>query len=268
MRREPNLKFDEHDVMKPTQQAKTEGANNVIVQAIGDGIQITIGRPHLMLIPPRSRAREIRSEIDLLNAYCRSIALVGREADMQSLWDWLHSARPVAVRTLKGRAGAGKTRIAIELIERLNAEKAGQWFAGFVGGREMRRFVREQSLADWGWARPTLVVVDYAASLVEPLREWLRDLAQNPARDGGIPLRLLLLEREAAADEGWLQVLCSGGQSEANVPDLFDPLEPKQLDPLGTLEPRRAVLGAMLVAAAKLANCPPKTSGTRPERPD
>jgi hypothetical protein len=109
----PNLHLDEHDAMIPTQQAKTEGAHNVIVQGIGDGINITIGSPHLTLIPPRSRTREIRTEIDLLNAYCRSIALVGREADMQSLWEWLHSTRPVAVRTLKGRAsGSGKTRTA------------------------------------------------------------------------------------------------------------------------------------------------------------
>jgi tetratricopeptide (TPR) repeat protein len=244
---------------KSSQSAAVYGALNIVVQIEGDGNSITVGRPHLTLIPPRNRAREIRTEIDLLNAYCRSIALVGRDADMQSLWEWLHSNRPVAVRTLKGRAGAGKTRIAIELIERLNTEKAGQWWAGFVGGREMRRFAAQQNLSDWGWARPTLVVVDYAASLIEPLREWLRDLAQNPARNGGRPLRLLLLEREAAAGEGWLQVLCSGGQSELNVPDLFDPLEPKRLDQLDKLEKRRAVLSKMLIESAKLVKCsPPK----------
>src|SRR5581483_9013630 len=244
--------------MKPNQQAKAEGTNSIIVQALGDGINISVGSPRLTLIPPRNRAHAIRTEFDLLNAYCRSTALIGREADMQSLWDWLHSPRrPVAVRTLKGRAGAGKTRIAIELIERLNSEKSGQWWAGFVSGREMRRFAAQQSLSDWGWARPTLVVVDYAASLIEPLREWLRDLAQNPARNGDVPLRLLLLEREAAAGEGWLQVLCSGGQAEANLPDLFDPPEPKSLDPLDTLDKRRAVLGQMLIESAELAGCSP-----------
>jgi hypothetical protein len=257
MQRIPSLQFEELDAMNPMQQVKAEGVNNVIVQAIGDGINIIVGRPHLTLVPPANRAHKIRTEIDLLNAYCRSIALIGRDTDMQSLWVWLHSPRPVAVRTLKGRAGAGKTRMAIELIERLNTERAGQWWAGFVGGREMRRFAAQQNLSDWGWARPTLVVVDYAASLIEPLRDWLRDLAQNSARSGGKSLRLLLLEREAAAGEGWLQVLCTGGQSEANVPDMFDPLEPKHLDPLDTLEKRRAVLGEMLIEAAKLAKCPP-----------
>jgi len=113
MQRIPSLQFEELDAMNPMQQVKAEGVNNVIVQAIGDGINIIVGRPHLTLVPPANRAHKIRTEIDLLNAYCRSIALVGREADMQSLWEWLHSTRPVAVRTLKGRAsGSGKTRTA------------------------------------------------------------------------------------------------------------------------------------------------------------
>jgi tetratricopeptide (TPR) repeat protein len=241
-----------------SQSAAIHGSHIINVQIQGDGNTVIHGLPHLALIPPRNRAREIGTEIDLLNAYCRSIPLIGREADMQSLWDWLHlPGRPVAVRTIKGGAGAGKTRIAIELIERLDAKEPGKWFAGFVRGREMRRFAAQQSLSEWSWARPTLVVVDYAASLIEPLREWLRDLAQNSARNDGKPLRLLLLEREANAGEGWLQFLCSGGFAEANVQDLFDPPEPKSLEPLDTLEKRRAVLGGMLAEAAKLASCPP-----------
>jgi tetratricopeptide (TPR) repeat protein len=241
----------------PTAQAT--GSGNIIVQAVGDGIQINFGLPHLMLIPPRNRAPQIRTEIDLLNPYGRAIGLVGRDADMQSLWDWLHSNRPISVRTLTGRAGAGKTRAAIELVEKLNQEKPGEWWGGFLQGREMRRFASQQNLADWNWARPTLIVVDYAASLVEPLREWLRDLAQNSGRAGGKPLRLLLLEREAAAGEGWLQLLLQGGYSEAGVPELFDPLEPRRLDRLDTAEKRRAVLAKMLEVAAPLVQCqPPK----------
>jgi hypothetical protein len=245
----------------PTAQA--DGSHNIIVQAVGDGIHINVGLPHLTLIPPRNRAPQIRTEIDLLNPYSRAVALVGRDADMQSLWDWLHSDRPISVRTLTGRAGAGKTRAAIELVEKLNQEKPGEWWGGFLQGREMRRFASQQNLADWSWARPTLIVVDYAASLVEPLREWLRDLAQNSGRAGGRPLRLLLLEREAAVGEGWLQLLVQGGYSEAGVPELFDPLEPGRLDPLDTAEKRRAVLAKMLEAAAPLVQCqPPKLPAT------
>jgi len=204
--------------MQPNQQARAEGANIIVVQNVGDGNNITVGSPHLTLTFPRKR--EIRTELDLLNAYCRSTVLVGRDEDMQFLLEWARSPRPVSVLTVQGRAGAGKTRIAIELIERLNSEKAEKWWAGFANGREMRRFAGQQNLADWGWARPTLVVVDYAASEIEPLRDWLRELAQNPGRSDGRPLRLLLLEREASNDEGWLQAIRTGGQSDANVLDL------------------------------------------------
>ena len=167
---------------------------------------------------------------------------------MRELWDWLHSSRPISVRTITGRAGAGKTRAAIELVERLDTDRPSQWWAGFVQGRELHRFAAQQNLADWSWARPTLVVVDYAASLVPILRDWLRDLAQNADRADGRPLRLLLLEREAAAGDGWLQSLCLGGYSDAGVPRLFDPLEPKRLDRLDSVEKRREVLAQMLAA--------------------
>jgi tetratricopeptide (TPR) repeat protein len=243
--------------MSAGQHALAEGSGNIIVQAEGDGIHINVGLPHLKLIPPRNRAPKVRTEIDLLNPYCRAFGLVGRETDLQSLWDWLHSNRPISVRTLTGRAGAGKTRAAIELVERLNQEKPGQWWAGFVQGSEMRRFASLQNLADWSWARSTLIVVDYAASLVEPLREWLRDLAQNSGRAGGKPLRLLLLEREASAGEGWLQSLLLGGYSEAGVLELFEPLAPRRLDLLDTAQKRRTVLARMLDVAALLVHCQP-----------
>jgi hypothetical protein len=245
--------------MKAKQTARIDGDQNIAVQANGDGIHIQIGLPQLTLIPPRNRLpQKPPGPVDLLNPYRRSIALVGRDADMQSLWDWLHSTRPIAVRTLAGRAGAGKTRAAIELIERLDEERPGQWFAGFLTGSELRRFHDKENLSQWGWARPTLVVVDYAASLVEPLRDWLSELAQHPG-GRGCPLRLLLLEREAGSNEGWLQTLTRGGQSEARLPELFDPLEPKRLEPLQTPEHRRKVLAEMLVAAAKLTGKKPST---------
>ena len=222
----------------------------IAVQAAGGGAQINPGLPHLTLIPPSSRKPPAQplAQTGLLNPYRRSIPLVGREPDMQSLWAWLHSDGPASVRILTGRAGAGKTRAAIELIERLNTQNPGQWWAGFVQGIELRRFTALPSLAAWGWARPTLVVVDYAASLLEPVRQWLRALSQRAAPAGGPPLRLLLLERHASAAEGWLQSLYLGGDGLAGIPRLFDPLEPKRLAPLDTPAKRREVLASMLQA--------------------
>jgi len=200
--------INQFELMEAKQRVQVDGAQNIIVQVEGDGNHLNVGLPHLTLIPPRKRAPRVRTEIDLLNPYARAFDLVGREKDMASLWEWLHSQRSITVRTLIGRAGAGKTRLAIELIERLHTTEAGQWWAGFVSGTEMRRFGSQQNLAGWGWSKPTIIVVDYAASLTEPLGEWLRELAQNDRGAEGRPLRLLLLEREASVDAGWLQFLC------------------------------------------------------------
>jgi hypothetical protein len=69
--------------MSTRQKARTEGSGNIIVQAKGDGNHINVGLPHLTLIPPRNRAPQVRTEIDLLNPYGRAFGLVGREADIQ-----------------------------------------------------------------------------------------------------------------------------------------------------------------------------------------
>ena len=59
-------------------------------------------------------------------------------------------------------------------------------------------------------ARPTLVVVDYAAASVKCCasgsRRW-----RAARRGSGAPLRVLLLERHAERDSGWWQDLISGG---------------------------------------------------------
>ncbi len=240
--------------MSTEQKAQVGGSSNIIVQAV-DSTVVVGDAPHLTLIPPRNRVPKTQTEIDLLNPYRRAFDLVGRERDMAELWSWIESPRPISVRTITGRAGAGKTRAAIELIERLDRDQPGKWWAGFVQGRELHRFAGQQNLADWGWARPTLIVVDYAASLVPVLRDWLRDLAQNAARADGRPLRLLLLERDADSGANWLQSLLQGGQSEARLPELFDSLEPKRLDRLDTPAKRCEVLKRMLAAAAPLAGC-------------
>jgi ABC-type transport system involved in cytochrome c biogenesis ATPase subunit len=82
------------------------------------------------------------NELDLLDPFRRSIEHLGREQDMATLWGWLHaSGKPVTVRVVTGRAGAGKTRMAVEIITRLEQEEPGQWHAGFATGRELRRFI-------------------------------------------------------------------------------------------------------------------------------
>ncbi len=241
--------------METAQQVQIDGGGNVIVQLRGDHNRVNVeGLPYLTLTNFPSRRLPPKTELDLLDPFRRSIEHLGREQDMATLWGWLHSGKPIAVRAVTGRAGAGKTRMAVELIARLEKEEPGQWHAGFATRPELRRFAEGKNLSAWGWQRPTLIVVDYAAALVESVNAWLHELAENIPSDGQ-PLRLLLLEREANTEQGWLRSLHDDSWSGKGVQDLFDPFEPLPLQALAD-QPRRAVLAAMLRKAAEFLKKP------------
>ncbi len=141
------------------------------------------------------------------------------------------------MRVLTGRAGTGKTRLALELCEDVREE----WDAGFVRDLELRRFLGAQNLSTWGWQRPTLVVIDYAASHAEPLCGWLGELADysGPASER---LRLLLLERQANAGSGWWQtVFDPGGFGERGIERLLDPAKPVPIEPIGSGDARQII---------------------------
>ena len=130
----------------------------------------------------------------------RSIAMVGRVVDLQRLHTWLNSPQPVAVRLLTGRAGSGKTRLAIELCEQ--AEMAG-WAAGFAHHDPLRQFCKLHDPAEWQWQADTIIVIDYAAALAPLLRRCFEALARHSTALCDHKLRILLLERYAERDVGW-----------------------------------------------------------------
>jgi hypothetical protein len=139
---------------------------------------LTAGAAHLSLDQrhrPRARPRDER---ELLLTELRATTLVGREADLVALKAWLDSPRGISARCITGQAGAGKTRLALELCER--AEQAG-WAVGFARQEELARFHANHSPGDWQWPSRTLVVVDYAAASVQVLRSWLVTPTPSPA---------------------------------------------------------------------------------------
>jgi tetratricopeptide (TPR) repeat protein len=134
--------------------------------------------------------RQRRSANILLTARHTDLPLRGRETEMDDLWQWATNRKEVGVRLLIGPGGHGKTRLALELCRRLEA--AG-WRAGFAADRW-------PALSDADLAlvlppdRPTLIVLDYAASRGEVLSALARlahDWPDTPR------FRLLLIEREA-----------------------------------------------------------------------
>ena len=176
------------------------GERGIGVQISGDGNTVAVyaGRAELSLARKHLRKAEPKTELQLLRVDLRATTLVGRDAEQSALQDWLASDRRVSVRCVTGRAGSGKTRLAIELCDL--TVKAG-WTAGFVQHRQFSEFIKYAG--EWRWRNDTLVVVDYAAALARDLRAWLEILAQPEAQSGGGNLRLLLLERHAERDLGW-----------------------------------------------------------------
>jgi hypothetical protein len=228
------------------QQAGIDGQNNIIVQIEGSNNAVNLkGLAHLTLTRYLTR-RHIETDVDLLSPYTRSIPLIGRERELGELHAWLTNEKPISIRVLTGRAGSGKTRLALELCEQMLAEG---WDAGFLESGELGRFRASQNLATWGWQHPTLIVSDYAAEHAERLHGWFQELADNQG-DPEKPLRILLLERHAETGSGWLQTAFGrGGFGAQALQRLLDPAEPVPLLPIATSNERRSVMGNMLQAA-------------------
>jgi hypothetical protein len=169
--------------------ARVEGSGNIIVQAVGSGINVSIDPnvPHLRLTRFEARTKLVsRTAADtaLLSAYPSDVMpLLGRESVLGELWDWMKRDRIVTLRVMIGAGGRGKS-LALELVREAMAEG---WLAGFVEQRELDRFRAQQNLSEWGWDKSTLVVVDYAASRADQLRDWLGELVagRRPQTDRG-----------------------------------------------------------------------------------
>ncbi|HNU27817.1 MAG TPA: tetratricopeptide repeat protein, partial [Sedimentisphaerales bacterium] len=232
-------------------------SDSVVCQIAGDGNSVTIthnARSILTLELPAMRARDARKlpspVLRVLNTYLRATTFVGRHALRDQFVGWLRSGEPFAIRVLTGAGGAGKTRFALELIDAVGANTAkagtrvpaGQWCAGFL--REAPELALPKETA-FRLANPVLVVVDYASSLRQVLREWLRFLSLRFS-EGSSPIRVLLLDREASVETGWLRELQEyRSDSDVGLAGYFTPSNPIPLEPLDSVRDRRAIFEQM-----------------------
>jgi hypothetical protein len=236
-----------------TQTASQFGQHNIIVQAAGDNIHVQVGVPHLKLVPVSARIRtQPKREIDILNPAFQAVPIVGREEDLQFLHNWLGTEPKIAVTAMVGPGGSGKTRLALQFLQELPET----WQGGFLTGEEADRFLRQENLSEWGWQRPTFVMVDYAALMAGTLSRWFAELADHA--EPGDRLRILLLERHADPNSGWYRDLADGTFHGQAVRELFSPAEPRRVTPLDEAGQRRQVLQSGLKAAAPFAK-PGKT---------
>jgi hypothetical protein len=70
-------------------------------------------------------------ELQLLHTKHRAVDLVGRDTDLGALWQWLASDAAISARLLIGGAGTGKTRLALELLLRVNGDLPA-WQASLI----------------------------------------------------------------------------------------------------------------------------------------
>jgi hypothetical protein len=112
-------------------------------------------------------------------------------AELDELVSWCESGPPVTARLMIGQGGTGKTRLALQLCEIMQATG---WTALWVGDDEQEKHALEAVQGELGG--PVLLVVDYA----EGRQELPKLLNCLPWDQPGRKVRVLMLARSAG---GW-----------------------------------------------------------------
>jgi len=242
------------------QKASTSGNHNTIVQIIGNG-NTTVIRGADKLMFSLDTASEVSGtfvrDIDLLNPKLRSIELIGRENDFHSLHKWLDDDVRISVRAITGRGGAGKTRLAIEIM---HAKLKNEWQVGFLSSENLSRYTDRTDAHTLVWNLPSLITIDYASACTGQLKILLNELANHPEREkSGHPLRILLLERDADPNQGWFADLLPGGWDREKVESIFEsPFQPHPLTAIRS-DDRRAVIREVFdIAPSRSQKTPPR----------
>ncbi len=258
-------------MLSTSQHADVNGHNVNVVQIVGDNNAVAVGgRPALKLITVAALRRKyekrvpLKTERDLLVSQRCTLDLVGREREMDSLHAWLRLETPLSIRCITGQGGAGKTRLAMELLRTLPEG----WQGGFLETDELKRAYDHYHASRWPCSMPTLIVIDYAATFGEKLRKWLLELSYA---EKGKKVRILLLERHASLDIGWYADLASESdrtENERGLAVCFEPQQPYPLPPLQTETLKRNILQGTLNAHAAFRKKTPlllPEQGTNPE---
>jgi hypothetical protein len=230
------------------------GDGNTVTAAFGHtGVRLPLERRQVRAPDRRRPPRpgEPPRELDIFAPAAGALPLLGRDADLEALRAWLDDHADLSVHALIGEAGSGKTRLALELCRLVDPPgNTGAWRAAFVRPSYLQPIVETLATRSFAWDRPTLLVLDYAATAHRALARWLDALA---AETQPHKLRFLLLEREAPDQFGWWQDLTRPGlDSSARRAALFQPDAPYRLPGLSDLTQRRDLLCAARQAALAL----------------
>jgi tetratricopeptide (TPR) repeat protein len=242
----------------------TGDGNTVVANFGATSARLSLQRRQVRPIDRRRTPRpgEPPRELDLFAPDTEVLPLLGRDQLLQQLRTWLYDTMDLSVHGLIGQAGSGKTRLALELCRTVDPpDGSGLWRAAFVTPSALDTIVETLVTRQFEWDRPTLLVLDYAATAYRALARWLDALSthrQTPK------LRFLLLEREAPDQFGWWHELAHpASHSEASRADLFWQPRPSLLPDLADLHERHTLLLAAQQAAHRLRG----GAGTLPRIP-
>jgi hypothetical protein len=197
--------------------------------------------PWGMLEPPYRRLPDeaLRSPANLLRPEHAVVPFHEQGSDLSDLMAWLHGPSRWAALVLHGPGGAGKTRLAAEVVDR--AGRHG-WLAGLVPIGSPSDCVLPLVAS----GLPLLLVVDEAHTRpTELLAAMLQTLADAPQ-----PTRVLLLARTAG---GWLtERLAQAAARSSGVATALTALTVRPVDSIATRpETRVAAFDAARVAFAR-----------------
>jgi hypothetical protein len=217
-----------NDDTKRTDEAGTK--INTIGNVRGDNIRISqVYAPGAGALVPEvfsrsSGAAPFSAEWLLFSQ--QSVSLIGREEESVAMHRFLDDAAAFAWWAITGSGGSGKSRFALDFLDRLPDD----WEGGFLP----RGNFSSSDTAAWQPRGNMLWIIDDAAAASNELASIIARWAALHG-EGPFKLRLLLLERNYSADAGWWAELTQRLSPQAVLINgsLID--APLALAPLGTL---------------------------------
>ena len=116
----------------------------------------------------------------------RATRLIGREAEVSRLLEFLNSVPKFSWWLVTGAAGSGKSRLALELCH----HAASEWNAGFLSRTE-----KDFKWSQFSSSQKVFVVIDYVASRAREVGDAVLTLCRASSRFTR-PVRVLLVERD------------------------------------------------------------------------
>ena len=217
-----------------------------VPEEVGAALRRMVGR-HLLWHPGRLWPRG-RRDLSILRAEYGVVGFHPQRDDwLKQIFGWCESDRRIAIRLVTGPGGTGKTRLMLEVCDRLPRS----WRAGFL-------HPETPAVPSWeldgliDGEQPLLLVVDYAEE--ERTRTALGAILKYLRLHwSGHPVRLMLLTRE---ESDWWPKLAG---SDAEVHDLVSEFPPTvdELPPLAVrVEQRQEALRAAARAYARALDVP------------